>query len=233
MEFLVQYHIWKLQFQTWGQIPNMVFLVYFQIWSFSSKDRIAAFNMEFLDPYREFTKPKSLYGIIESVTLRFLSSPSSNYSFSPLFGISSSVYSSHLAIWSPYFAYLPVIHPGLCSCYYRPKWDTVFRVLFWDTCTLDQLWVHTWIGLRGESSVCLSWIRCWRWRWISPSRQFFLCLVHAPGQLLERKRKGGKSPIGILNKVGPFQEILKIVTNLFIFDRSCQKTITLLVSYKR
>ena len=44
---------------------------------------------------------------------------------------------------------------------------------------------------------------------------------------------GGKSPIGILNKVGPFQEILKIVTNLFIFDRSCQKTITLLVSYKR
>ena len=44
---------------------------------------------------------------------------------------------------------------------------------------------------------------------------------------------GGKSPIGILNKVGPFQEILKIVTNLFSFDRSCQKTITLLVSYKR
>ena len=44
---------------------------------------------------------------------------------------------------------------------------------------------------------------------------------------------GGKSPIGILNKVGPFQEILKIVTNLFIFDRNCQKTITLLVSYKR
>ena len=44
---------------------------------------------------------------------------------------------------------------------------------------------------------------------------------------------GGKSPIGILKKVGPFQEILKIVTNLFIFDRSCQKTITLLVSYKR
>ena len=44
---------------------------------------------------------------------------------------------------------------------------------------------------------------------------------------------GGKSPIGILNKVGPFQEILKIVTNLFIFDRSCQKIITLLVSYKR
>ena len=33
--------------------------------------------------------------------------------------------------------------------------------------------------------------------------------------------------------MGPFQEILKIVTNLFIFDRSCQKTITLLVSYKR
>ena len=46
-------------------------------------------------------------------------------------------------------------------------------------------------------------------------------------------KSGGKSPIGILNKVGPFQEILKIVTNLFIFDRSCQKTITLLVSYKR
>ena len=36
-------------------------------------------------------------------------------------------------------------------------------------------------------------------------------------------KSGGKSPIGILNKVGPFQEILKIVTNLFIFDRSCQK----------
>ena len=49
----------------------------------------------------------------------------------------------------------------------------------------------------------------------------------------EQKVSGGKSPIGILNKVGPFQEILKIVTNLFIFDRSCQKTITLLVSYKR
>ena len=48
-----------------------------------------------------------------------------------------------------------------------------------------------------------------------------------------QKAWGGKSPIGILNKVGPFQEILKIVTNLFIFDRSCQKTITLLVSYKR
>ena len=48
-----------------------------------------------------------------------------------------------------------------------------------------------------------------------------------------RNPPGGKSPIGILNKVGPFQEILKIVTNLFIFDRSCQKTITLLVSYKR
>ena len=45
--------------------------------------------------------------------------------------------------------------------------------------------------------------------------------------------EGGKSPIGILNKVGPFQEILKIVTNFFIFDRSCQKTITLLVSHKR
>ena len=45
--------------------------------------------------------------------------------------------------------------------------------------------------------------------------------------------RGGKSPIGTLNKVGPFQEILKIVTNLFIFDRRCQKTVTLLESYKR
>ena len=53
------------------------------------------------------------------------------------------------------------------------------------------------------------------------------------GEVVQLPVYGGKSPIGILNKVGPFQEILKIVTNLFIFDRSCQKTITLLVSYKR
>ena len=61
---------------------------------------------------------------------------------------------------------------------------------------------------------------------------FLLPLVYL-GAAAYISAEGGKSPIGILNKVGPFQEILKIVTNLFIFDRSCQKTITLLVSYKR
>ena len=58
-------------------------------------------------------------------------------------------------------------------------------------------------------------------------------LLHLVRNVSGKDEDGGKSLIGILNKVGPFQEILKIVTNLFIFDRSCQKTITLLVSYKR
>ena len=190
LELPVHNHIWILLLQTWSQIPNMAFLVYFQIWNLRSMHWIATFKYGISSSiFREFTKPKSLYGITESVTLRFISSPPSNYFSSPLFRISSSVYSSRLAIWSPYFVYLPVIHPGLCSCYYRPKWDTVFRVLFWDTCTLDQLWVHTCIGLRDESSVCLFWIRCWRWCWISPSHRFFLGLVHAPGQLGESEKK--------------------------------------------